>query len=284
MIEKFIIFITAAFAFNSCTKDDYKWPGKKILTYQYLHLSHTRTNVNPEIDSLTKTKNLSNYDMLWLGGDMALNTSENATSMNYVNQVFNLSSSKTYFTLGNHDYTNTELIKSYTGRNKYFATYKNGITIMVLDTQDSLSNIVGAQKQMFDTVTDTILKSSHLVILHHKLIWMLGISQLESLIPSTSNGAYGDCFYCLNNNNFYSQLYPKLLQVTQKGIKVICVGGDLGFNATSFEHTTGEGIKFLGSGIEYGRDTINKVIVFYHEPLNKKLSWKFVKLKDLKSL
>ena len=65
-----------------------------------------------------------------------------------------------------------------------------------------------------------------------------------------------------------------------RGIKVFCIGGDIGYNAKEFEYLTNEGIYFLASGINSMVDN-NKAILFYHDLLNNYLSWSFELLQDL---
>lgn len=56
----------------------------------------------------------------------------------------------------------------------------------MLDTQDSLSNIIGAQRDFLFRVLDTIQESSHLVVLHHKLMRMYNQIDLEPIISDVS--------------------------------------------------------------------------------------------------
>jgi len=149
-----------------------------------------------------------------------------------------------------------------------------------LDTQDSLSNIIGKQKELFQSVTDTLDKTTHLVILHHKLIWLYGDSTLDSSIPSNSNAGLGDCFVCLNPNNFYSALYPKLVNLKQRGIEIVCIGGDIGTKTKEFEYQTPEGIYLLASGIESG-ESGNKALIFQHDLENQKLTWSYKLISEL---
>jgi len=144
----------------------------------------------------------------------------------------------------------------------------------VLDTQDNYSNIEGAQLALFNSVMDTLSESSHLVILHHKLIWLYDHPYFQSQINSISNGEFGSCFYCLNPNNFYTDLYPRLVTAEQNGIEVICVGGDIGAFTNTFEHTTSEGIDFLASGLLYGSNT-NMALVFTHYLKRDSLAWEY---------
>jgi len=280
---KFLVGITFIFSllFFSCT------PGQKEkeinsnpLLKKYLHLSHTRTNTNPKLDSVVEQINFNNYDMLWLGGDLAQLTSADDTTMEHVDSIFNLSNKSTLWSLGNHDYTNPERIKKFTKRPSYYSIHQNGITIVVLDTQDSLSNIIGEQKDFLFEVLDTLKQSSHLIILHHKLIWMYDRAKLESRVSSVSNAGFGDCFYCINPNNFNSEVYPKLVELEQRGVEVLCIGGDIGFQAKEFEHVTDEGIHFLASGIHAG-ESGNKALVFSHDLEGHNLYWDFVKLEEL---
>jgi len=264
--------------FASCTKDKIVEPI--IETKYYLHISHTRTNTNPFMDSIVEKVDFSKFDMLWLGGDLARSTSENDYSMYHIDSIYDVGNENTLWALGNHDYFNLTNIQNYTNRPPFYSYYKNKITFIVLDTQDSLSNIVGAQKKFFEETIDTIQKTTHLIILHHKLIWMYANPELEPLIPTVSNGEFGDCFYCLNPNGFYTEIYPKLLEVKQRGIEVICIGGDIGFHTKEFEYYTSDEIVFLASGINAGSSD-NEALLFKHNLINDSLSWEYKPIREL---
>jgi len=143
-----------------------------------------------------------------------------------------------------------------------------------------LSNIIDEPLELFNSVTDTLQTKTHLVILHHKLIWMYGDSYLQTYINSIPNGGFGDCFYCINPNNFYVDLYPKLLELEAKGIEVICVAEDIGFRTNEFVYTTPEGVQYLASGIDAGK-SYNQALVFRHDVVNDSLSWTFNLLSGL---
>lgn len=265
---------------SSCKVEDVLVPSDPVVYNSYLHLSHTRTGVNPHMDEMVEAIDYSKYEMLLLGGDLAFSTSLDDETMSHIDSIFDLSNPNTLWSLGNHDYSSLPRIESFTNRAPYYAHHKDGITYIMLDTQDSLSNIIGEQKSFLYSVLDTLEKSSHFIIIHHKLIWMYGNSDLESEISSISNGNLGDCFWCLNPNNFYSDIYPKLVELKQNGIKVICVAGDIGFKINTFEYTTQEGIYFLASGINYENDD-NMGLLFNHDLKNKHLTWEYKLLKDL---
>ena len=71
-----------------------------------------------------------------------------------------------------------------------------------------------------------------------------------------------------------------MVDISNRGIKVFCIGGDIGYNAKEFEYLTNEGIYLLASGINSKVDD-NKAILFYHDLLNNNLTWSFELLKDL---
>ncbi len=259
----------------SCRKDN-----KVEYINNYLHLSHTRTDANPDMDSIVETIDYSKFDMLWLGGDLASVTSIDDGTMIYVDSIFDLGNSNTLWSLGNHDYGDMNRIETFTNRPPFYAAHKDGITFIVLDTQESASSIIGLQKDLFESVVDTIEESSHLVLLHHKLIWMYGNADLEPQADTISNGILGDCSYCINPNNFYPDIYPKLLDIKQKGIDVICIAGDIGKKESEFEYLTPEGIYFLASGVKAG-ELDNKALLFTHDVTNKSLYWEYKLTSDL---
>ena len=281
MGNKIIIgLVLMVISFSSCKKNITEPPIENTSIKNYLHISHTRTNSNPNIDSVAEKIDYTKFDMVWLGGDLAKNTSNNDQIMAHIDSIFDFGNANTLWSLGNHDYPNLNRIQSFTNRPPFYSYYKNGITFIVLDTQDSLSNIIGAQKVLFDSVVDTIQESSHLIILHHKLIWMYNNDELELLEPTVPNGGFGDCFFCINPNNFYTDIYPKLEEVKQKGIEVICIGGDIGVKANEFEYISPEGIYFLASGI-YSGLTENKALLFHHDQAKKQLTWEYKLISEL---
>lgn len=117
---------------------------------QYLHISHTRTAKNPSVDSEVEEIDFKNYDMLLLGGDLAHATSADNETLYHMNSIFKIGSWNTLWALGNHDYANINRIRRFTNRAPYYAHSKNGITFIVLDTQDSLSSFFGDQLEMFN--------------------------------------------------------------------------------------------------------------------------------------
>ncbi len=55
--------------------------------HYYLHLAHTRTAANPYMDQLVESIDYSYYDMLWLGGDMAVSSSLDDMTMDHIDSI-----------------------------------------------------------------------------------------------------------------------------------------------------------------------------------------------------
>ena len=277
-MNKLLTYIFLAYLFSSCQEPLSKANSEGEHTY--LHIAHTRTDINPTIDSIVEKVNFDKYNMLWLGGDLSKSSSIDDMSMAYIDSIFNVKNETTLWALGNHDYSSLNRIEAYTNRPPYYSYHKNGLTIVVIDTQDSLSNIIGEQERLVKTVLDTLEKSSHLILLHHKLIWMYGNEKLEPKANSISNGGLGSCFHCINPNNFYSDIYPTLVKVREKGIGVICVAGDIVFKSNKFEYETPEGIHFLASGIDSKKKN-NQALIFHHDLSTGNLNWSFESIESL---
>lgn len=281
-------YIVSAFfllAFASCDPAEIRDPepeptGPLRDSLQFLHLAHNRMNSNGIFNKTLTEVDFSSYDVLLLGGDLATNTSINSRPLDSLDVIFDLANENTLWALGNHDYDDLDLVEEYTGRPAFYTYTKEKVTFLVLDTQDSMSNFVGEQLEMIKRVVDTLDYSTHLVLLHHKLIWMYGNADLESEIPAVSNGQAGECFWCINPNNFYTAVYPLLLDVEERGKEVLCIGGDLGFYSKTFEYQTPEGIDFLGSGMEL-EDEDNPVLLLKYDFASSQLDWFFQLLRDL---
>lgn len=259
------------FVLVSCTKD--KVPD---LTEQIVHISHSRLNDNSEINAKALNIDYSLFDVTILGGDMSYLSSFDTQIMDFLDGTFNLSSENTLWSLGNHDYSDTSLIRQYTKRDNFYSYHKNGITYLVLDTQMDTCNIVNGQLDLFKSVTDTISESSHLVVLTHKLIWMVNHPVLHDQIPFVSNGHYEPYSYSLHDNNFYQDIYPRLITVRNRGIEVICLAGDLGLFTNEFEYLTDDNIQFLASGLNDASSS-DRYLILDHNITQRLLTWKYKK-------
>ncbi len=243
---------------------------------EIIHISHTKTTVEGEIKAGFYDIDFSKYELICHGGDIDESSSKSDAIFSDWNEIFNFDSERTLLSIGNHDTYDRDLIEQYTNRPSYFTYHFNNITFLVLDTHLSESNIYGEQLDLFNNICDTISSSSSLVILTHLLFWMPGNAELAPQIDSIANGKFGTCYYCTKTNNFYDDLYPRLVEVKNNGVQVLCIAGDLGKNVNEFEHKTEDDIFFLASGLDIpDPDAIPQVLLLQVNPQTNALDWQF---------
>jgi hypothetical protein len=271
LLAYMLILLCSLSAFSQTDKD------LKFISVPHPRSENTKQQtVLPGIEKI----DFSLYDMILLGGDLTYYTSINRTSMDYCNQLFNLKSPNTLWTMGNHDLNNRSLIQEYTGRPSYFTYYREGITFVVLDVELDASGLTkslisGAQLDWLKTISDTILKSDYMVVLHGRLLWMIGNDDFKTRLDSVAESTKQ-----LTITNFYPDVFPLLQKVKAKGIPVICLGGDK--SKINIDYSPEDSIHFLASTMapEFTDDQ-NDVMVFNYSLAKRKMSWKYVSLTNI---
>ena len=173
--------------------------------------------------------------------------------MKYLDSIFNITSKKTLWSIGNHDDNNLATVKKYTKRNNYYSCFYDGITFIILD-------------------------SENIIIMTHKLIWIYGNEEIKLYGEERSNVKVGVNKWNIKVNNFYNDIYPSLIKKELEGIDVYCVAGDLGTNSSIFEFHSKEGIDFLANGIG---DDLSKDKMLVISNNNSVISWEFIPVDSL---
>ena len=251
--------------------------------FTYLHLAHIRTTdtLNQGVDPRVEALDMRKYDMVLLGGDLTEESSKEKATLDYLDNLFDLDAPTTLWSLGNHDNAHNEWVEEYTGRPITYTSHHRGITFVVLYTQeekDWICTITGDQLEMLQSVTDTISESSHLVVMTHKLVWIMDNPELAQ---HQGKDFYDwSCNYRIHENNWNIDILPRLQQVQNSGVQVICLGGDIGNNVRTFEEKTSDGIVYLASGVPVSQKfkPESRILEFYHNPADRTLSWAFVPL------
>jgi Calcineurin-like phosphoesterase len=249
---------------------------------KYIFIPHPRSEdrVNQSVLPGIEAINFDRYDMILLGGDLTYYTSISRNSMDYCDSLFDLGNPNTLWAMGNHDISNRDLIEEYTGRPSYYSYSWNNITFLVLDVEldadgFTSSHISGDQLEMVRQVCDTILDSDYLVLIHGRLLWMIGNDyfklKLDSVAESTRQ---------LDTSNFYPAVYPLLQQAKNRGVPVLCLGGDK--SKINIVYSPEDSITFLASTMapEF-TDAQNDVIILSHDRQNRLLNWVFVPLDEV---
>ncbi|HFA51317.1 MAG TPA: hypothetical protein ENJ95_20070 [Bacteroidetes bacterium] len=264
-------------------------------TLRYFFAGHTYFwGHHKRVDFRLEALDYSIYDRVWLGGDVTSEALSERSIIEYLDSLFDLSDPGNHWTLGNHCHRNGNLewYEEVTGRRPYHAHYQDGITTVVMNTNLNPSNCEDLDRQfhMVANVCDSIQASSHLILLMHHHIW----KDVPGLPPPSFFGNGGLEHWntnCYDADNYFSNtIYPKLLEVKARGIEVLCIMGDAGWNKGGAA-LSDDGINFLSSGINntfFLPDTVafqnapkDKVLIFEHIPDERLLRWEY---QDLDSL
>lgn len=262
--------------------------------FRYLFIAHTYLN-DSLLDYRLEQLEKSSYDNIWHGGDICSGTLMYESTLDYLQDQLRIREPHNYFSLGNHDRRNgnIEYFERFIGKKSYYADYNNGITSIVLDTNLDPSDCenLNAQYQMICNVTDTISASSHLIMFFHWGIWCDVPGLTNQGVFAHKSLPYWNSNCDSTNNNFTQIIYPKLVEVQNRGVKVICIMGDMGASYKKFQDNSADGITFLGCGlynIQYRYDEFkwftkekDLILEFTHDVTTEELSWQF---KDLDSL
>ena len=273
---------------------------------EYIFLGHPYDwqdwyGIDPRLEQL----DFDEYDQVWLGGDVCSRTTFQASTLDYLDRIFDLSSDRLHWTLGNHDikYGNIRYITDKTGRNTFYSHTTDGICLLVLNTNlfrffpakqlQEDCEIRTKQLELIRSVTDTVEHSSHLVILHHHALMSDLRRDSTGRIPDVFNTNYPDVQASCDSAFYLTEfLYPRLKKVKSRGVDVVLIGGDLGMRSKSCEFWTQDSIVMLGSGInnslefETAPDYVtsfdkDKVLLLHRNLKKRSLDWEFVELDEL---
>jgi hypothetical protein len=252
---------------------------------KFIFVPHPRSDdqVNQSVYSGIAEIDFTKYDVIMLGGDITYNTSKDSATLAYCDNLFDLGNPNTLWCFGNHDVQSghRDLIKKFTGRESYYSYSRDGVTFMVLDTEldaNSFSStfIKGNQLQMVKDVCDSITDSRYLILLHHRFMWMINSDYFKSRLTDSIAASSRS----MDTTNFYSDIYPLLQTVRNKGIQVLVFGGDK--SKINVAYSPEDGITFYAARLSTDiPDNVNNVIVVSYSLPNKELTWNFVPLSEV---
>ncbi|MBX2817760.1 MAG: hypothetical protein KTR24_17275 [Saprospiraceae bacterium] len=262
-------------------------------TLQYIFLGHTYewhtggNRIDPRIVALDPQQ----YDRIWLGGDICSEAMLYETTLQHIDEVFDLSKATTQYALGNHDIRNGNIqwYHQYTGRRSYNHHTEHGLVSVCLNSMlnTTLCQDLNLQYQMLKNICDTISHSKHLVVFHHLNLW----ADLPDLPPPSTYSHHDARYWTANcdsiKTHYRDVIYPMLKEVRARGIKVYCIVGDTGSGTYKGFHTENrDSIHFFASGVDnsryaddpqaYGQQPADSVLIFKHDLGQQHLTWEFV--------
>jgi len=289
------IVIFSIITFTSCNNENTN------NTKKYIFLSHTyQWYTLNEVDHRIPKLNLEQYDMIWLGGDLCVQSSSSMSTLNYLNKVYNLSSPNTLWAVGNHDILKGSIdsVNTITQRESFYTISRDNIVISVLNTNLELSYPDTSlrkkkyleQYNMLKNVSDTISKSIHYFIIGHNIVW----EKMESYINTKAHTAKSDNFDIDKRKNFLNYIYPLLKKIKAKNIQVTWIAGDIGKWLKKYEYWSKDSIQFMANGInntqffkypeKLAKKNRDQVLIFKHNIKQNTISWDFYDLNFLVEL
>jgi len=258
----------------------------------YIFLGHIYEDPT-HIDQRLEAMDYSIYDQILLGGDICSETTQEISTLEYLDDIFNLNSDGTHWTWGNHDMRNgnTNYITNATNRPSFYSSYTDSVTFLVLNTTFGHSGTydttsVREQLQLITEVCDTIQQSTHLIVMTHHIVWERSDPN-TNMFTISNGGGPGVLFDLAPNQKYDDIIYPMLTKVQERGVQVIHIAGDLGQKRSTYEYTTAEGIHLLGSGITSDTDYHSQfpthgipdsILILHHDMEMAVIEWKFVEL------
>ncbi len=255
-------------------------------TVRWLFIGHCYqlgTN-GKKVDYRVEQLDKSVYDGIWLGGDVCSEAMLEYSTVVYIDSLFHLGNPETHWALGNHDARNgnwnwyTEL----SGRKTYYTYSSYGVTRIILNTNlvPTECEMLDEQFEIINKVCDTIQQSKYLILLMHHGIWR-GVPG----IPNPGTFAQSDLIYwnatCKDvNSTFAHSIYPRLKEVQQRGIQVICILGDMGAQDKTFDKLSDDGVRFLACGL-YHNEPEDMVLELDLAKQSHTLTYQFMNLDSL---
>lgn len=258
-------------------------------TVNYLFAGHTYQfyTHGDKVDTRLEGLDLSAYDGIWLGGDVCSEALLEYTTLEYIDDLFNLKHPNSHWALGNHDARNSNWnwLEELRGKKTYYTSHYKGISYMVLNTNLTPYDCeqLDDQYRILVDLCDTIVQSSHLILIMHHSVWE-GVPGLPSPSAYAQSNLRYFSFNCYRPDaNFLSEIYPRLVEVKKRGVEVILILGDMG--SKKLDVVSDEGIHFLGAGLNHSKykDPVDRensppdwLIEFKHVPEKGSLEWKFI--------
>ncbi len=262
------------------------------LTYAFFGHTYDWRASGGKVDARIASIDMSQFDGIWLGGDVCSESTLKYSTLQHIDSIFDLGSDHTHWALGNHDTRNTNLewIEEFTNKPRYYATSKNGLTIMVMDGNISPLDCENLNKQyeIIKQVCDTIQTGTLIFLAHHGVYENVpGVANPDTYGHSRLRKWNPNCYH--DSTTYLNTIYPMLVDVEAKGVDVVHIMGDVGAGPKSFIGISNDSIQYFGSGVNntknlsLGQPITNPdlALILKYCPTTHSLNWIFRKITDL---
>jgi len=144
---------------------------------RYIFIGHCyqAQTAGDKVDYRIEQFDFSDFNGIWLGGDVCVEAMLDYSTVEYVDSIFNLGNIETHWSLGNHDarHGNWEWCEEFTNRKTYYAYCSNNVSRIIMNTNLVPTNceMLNEQYDIITAVCDTISHSKDLVLIMHHGLW-----------------------------------------------------------------------------------------------------------------
>lgn len=274
---------------------------------QFLVLGHTYQWAadGSKLDTRLEDLNYSLFDAVWLGGDMCSETTREESTIQYLDDIFDLANPETLWTVGNHDIRNgnLDLIRKYTGRDLYYRHKIDSIEILNMNSiveHPAYDNCEEREKQgafihnFIDDCLERYQEIKYVLVFSHIAVWSDTDPYFKNFEKVGNQSGNWVDFYCEQSSLFKNEFAPRFFELADKGVELIFVAGDGGQYLKTFHYHSPKGIHYYVTGInnsiwatenpekiaEYNTDP-DSVLIMNYQMSNDSLWGEFVPLTSL---
>ncbi len=261
---KTFVFLLLMSLIYSCYPKHLRNSPKNVKQYIFLgHIYDWNAKSGNRVDPRIEKIDFKQFDQIWLGGDLCSATTIKKSTLDYLDDLFDLGSPNTHWSVGNHDFRNENLhfITDKTHRKLYSSDYSDSLTVIVMNSMmehsffnDSCDYKARQLEFLYDAL-DHLKPSTHLVLLMHSILWddIQNPPLMEARASANASGSWMDLL-CSNHAKFRETLYPRLEQIQANGTQVIIITGDGGQYDKGYYYQAPDGMEFYISGINNSFD------------------------------
>ncbi len=261
----------------------------QINSADYIFIGHCYQINTPgdKVDYRLEAFDFSEFKGVWLGGDVCSEAMLNYSTVQYIDSLFDIGNPETHWSLGNHDARNMnwEWYEEITGRKTYYSFCSNETTRIVMNSNLLPTNceMLNEQFEIIQEVCDTITESKDLVLLMHHGLWRDIPGLPNPGIYAQSDLVYWNANCDSVNTQFVDVIYPRLIDVKQRGISVTCILGDMGVSYKKFDVYSVDSVRFMGCGL-YHNEPEDNVLFIEKRSFSEPLRFTFHNLDSLLSI
>ena len=200
---------------------------------KYLFIGHAynRAAMDNTIDPRLTKIDFNQYDGIWWGGDVTVSPNLKSSQLTYLAEVARMDDPNTLWAYGNHEYNPqaADLAAEKLGKARFTFWQKDKLGVFVFNSAFARADCENKNDQLnaFREVVANSTELSQFVFLSHHVIWSDIVPDAE--VREVANSIRpGQLLGCSFETTFEDVIQPRLHNMVEQGIQVVCLAGDAG--------------------------------------------------------